>query len=301
VTALDAPLAAATQVPGGLAAVVDYPSVMRGERSETWVMAGGDLPPGADPRDARQCWIPGNPSRPMADLLEEVAIHPAQLHITRAAPGLVHLLQDLASAREAYGANALALLKQVPAGTGGIPAHVARAVSDQRNLFRLAVRRSFPISGLGARAVDLSRGGYANYIAGIVSKREAKIAAGRTAEVVIDATRTNATIDAAGRAARASLPIVRALGVGSVMVAALDIPAQLYRLHVARTDEETAAALRALSDVTTTTALAAACLAFAPGTGGVSLLACGVAPIAAGIFAGEAAVRARALMVDIAR
>lgn len=80
--ALNAPLAAATQVPGGLAAVVDYPSALRADGVGDWIIASGDPPERTDLRDAQSCWIPGDPSQPVADLLQAVAIHPAQLHVS---------------------------------------------------------------------------------------------------------------------------------------------------------------------------------------------------------------------------
>ena len=144
------------------------------------------------------------------------------------------------------------------------------------------------------RAIPLGK--YVPHAERVGLKRIELLAAGKHTELIESALRTNPGANRAVAIAKSTLPIAKALAVGGTIVTAAEIPYRVYRLQIARTHQETDEALARLIDASAAGAVAAACIAFGVTTGGIGFLACGVAPVAAGIFAGDAALAVRNLI-----
>ncbi len=244
------------------------------------------------------CWIPAGGPSDAQQALDGIVLDPAlasQPRTMSLAKGIgvglpfagYAIAKDMALAREDY-LSRIAMARDSWVRNGSVVSEaVAREVSDARFALRESIRRLYPVSGFFARTFDVAR-----KIVGF-DLTESKVASRMTEglyDAVIDgAFKTNKLANEAASFARSSMPLSKALGIGGTVVMAAEVPYRAYQIYVAQDKEELQTAFVKFTEAAVGATVTAVCLAVGIGSGGVALLACGVAPVVAGIFAGQAA------------
>ena len=284
-----AELAAPVAYPGVPSQVVDFASSVRPAGSE--VILVEETGPSEN-----ACWIPVSDRNQVQQFVDNVILDKTLVRTVRIAPLPTEIIRQVSEARQAYW-DLIAAARQdwIANGRKTSPA-VAEKMSQAREAFKLTIRKKYPVGGLAAKGVDAFRGGYAAYQAELAAEIQGKIAAGRSADVIASAFKTNALVDRTVILARTSLPVLKALTLGNIVVAAVDLPGHVSAMLSARTPAEYDKAFSDVVSVGSSAGLTAACLVFSLGTGGLAMLACGVAPVAAGFYGGEAALLIRDLV-----
>lgn len=279
----------ALQRPGVDSQVLDYPSAISSATPTVALVRGqgsGDnacIIPTSDPTEAQR-------------VLDGIILDKRLVTVVRTSALPAEFVRHVSEARQLYWELILGLKQKWVAAGSKITPEIAREVSAARTLFKTQVRSRFPVVGIPAKMIDVARGGYSDYQAVLQADIAAKIRTGRSAEVIGSAFRSNAVVDKVAAIATASRPVFKALNVAGVVVAAVEVPVHMSAMLNAKTDEEYDKAFAGLANASASGALLAACMFFTVGTGGLGLLACGIAPVAAGLYAGDAALAVKALM-----
>ncbi|MDB5744442.1 MAG: hypothetical protein JWR68_2757 [Polaromonas sp.] len=276
---------AITNFAGNTERALYYPSVFNKQGvNEAFI-----LPMDSDEGEA--CWIPAGSKQDIEFVLDNIIIDRALVTQKRVVPIAFEAVRDLEAARRSYTDSISIIRENWLAAGGKIDEQIAKSIRDARMSMRKAIRARHPVSGFSAKVLfDIPRyGSTANYEKVIIQKTDALLKEGRAEEVISKAVSTNKLANKFGKLAAVTLPLAKAISVTSTIAVAIEIPYRYYELDIAKTDKERNTALIKMSEATATGAIAAACLVFGVSTGGVAFLACGVAPVVAGVMAGKAA------------
>ena len=248
-----------------------------------------------------KCWIPAVDAREAQEVVDEIIIDRALVSQRRSVPIAFEAMKEIVKVREAYIEGAMIARANWEAANKVVTPEIAEAISKWRDSFRMDLRRRYPVSGFVAKSWEvgedviraIAAGEYVSHAERVDRKRAQLLAAGKHTELIESALASNARANKVVAIAKSGIPVAKALAVGGTIVTAAEIPYRVYRLQIAKDDKETDEALARLIDASAAGAIAAACIAFGVTTAGIGLLACGVAPVAAGIFAGDAAIAIR--------
>ncbi|HEV2567857.1 hypothetical protein [Sphingomonas sp.] len=280
---------AATSHPRTPPEVLDYASSVRDENAPISLIR-------ARQGSGNACWIPAEEPARIEEVLKSIVLNETGVSVRRWAPLPGPLAREIAEARQLYWDSIATIRQDWIKGGSVVDDAIARQLSEARLAFRNSIRSRYPTTGIAAEVADAARGGYAGYVAKIVQSREAKLAAGDASGAIASVFRSNAAADRLAIVSKTMAPALKALSFGSTIVTAAEIPYRLYELDIATTREEQDRALQNLSNATASAAIVAVCIVLGVSTAGLGLLTCGVAPVAAGFYAGDAALYVRKLI-----
>lgn len=236
------------------------------------------------------CWIPAASSDEAEKVLNNVILDRAAVYQRKSVPVAFQAVQDLAFARDDYLTKINLIRENWEAAGKIVTKPIAQSISDARSSLRFDIRARYRVSGFMAKAYDVYRYGSTDeYIRQTKEKVATLLDQGQYRKVIDNALKTDDLANKMGAVAKTGLPVAKALAVGGYVAIGIEIPYRVYQLDQAATDEERGKALEALTSATVSGTYAVACLLLGIETAGVGFLACGVAPVVSGIFAGEAA------------
>lgn len=246
------------------------------------------FPPNFD--GGESCWIPTTSDADTEEVLRGITVDDALIYQRRSVPIASEGIKDLAYARSNYLSRVASLHGSWVDSGRVVNEGVARELSAAREALRREIQATYVFSGRFAKAFDAAR--FRSFSPERV--RQAKIAtdlsAGRFAKVITNATtNTNNLANQMGAIAKTSLPVVRGLQIFGTLAVGLEVPYRAYELYTARDDTERGKALENFTGASVGLGFAAVCAVATISTAGAAFVACGLAPVFTGYFAGKAA------------